>query len=125
MFGIPWASIITGGVLLLGGMVVGGEGMAIYKNGVIAGMERDRAVEEKNRTAADLKQFTDISQQIATAAQAFLKTQLNLGTQFDTIQRDLTDARKRKPLPANCRPDAGRVRNLDAAIAAANSAAGF
>lgn len=122
---MPWASIIGGAFLFITGMVAGGETIAVIKNGVIARMERDEAVADKARATADLKQYQDISKQIYTAAADLAKTTTTLGTQFDTIERDLNDARKKKPLPRDCKPDAGRVRNLDAAIAATNSAAGY
>ena len=42
---------------------------------------------------------------------------------FQTVQKDFANATKAKPLPVNCKPDAGRVRALTASIAAVNSAA--
>lgn len=42
-------------------------------------------------------------------------------SQFATIQQELANALHNHPLPADCKPDAGRVRVLHDALAAANA----
>jgi hypothetical protein len=46
----------------------------------------------------------------------------NIDAQFSALQKDLANARK-KPLPVDCKPDAGRMSVFAAAIAAANNTA--
>lgn len=54
---------------------------------------------------------------IRQAATEFAGIQSTLAPKMTTLTKELRNA---KPLPAGCRPDADRVRNLDAAIDAAN-----
>jgi hypothetical protein len=57
---------------------------------------------------------------IHAAAQQLGAIEITLGPKIDALKKEIRNA---KPLPAGCVPDAGRVRNLDAAIDAANAAA--
>lgn len=57
---------------------------------------------------------------IHRAATEYASIQSTLAPKIATLTKELRNA---KPLPADCRPDAVRVRNLDAAIDAANQAA--
>ena len=43
-----------------------------------------------------------------------------IDAQFSNLQKGLSNAIAAKPLPVDCKPDAGRVRQLAAAVAAAN-----
>lgn len=54
---------------------------------------------------------------IRQAATEFAGIQSTLAPKMTALTKELRNA---KPLPAGCRPDADRVRNLDAAIDAAN-----
>jgi len=54
---------------------------------------------------------------IRQAAAEFAGIQSTLAPKMTALTKELRNA---KPLPADCRPDADRVRNLDAAIDAAN-----
>jgi hypothetical protein len=60
---------------------------------------------------------------IHTAAEEFAKLQSTLGPKFDALKNEVRNAKTTAPLPAGCLPDVIRVRNLDAAIDAANAAA--
>jgi len=125
MFTGIWAYAIGGLALFIAGTATGGYAVSVYKNSQINGMKAEQALEDKARANAELKQFQDISRQINTAAQDFLKNQTNFGTQIDTITKDLKDVQVKTPLPANCKPGAARMHNLAAAIAAANTRAGY
>ena len=57
---------------------------------------------------------------IRARADEYRAIQSTLGTRLDAIQKELKNA---KPLPADCRPDAGRVRMLSDAVDAAKQAA--
>jgi hypothetical protein len=56
---------------------------------------------------------------IRAAATEFAAIQSTLAPRMTALTKELRNA---KPLPADCRPDPVRVRNLDAAIDAANQA---
>jgi len=55
--------------------------------------------------------------EVRRAASEFAAIQSTLAPKMTALTKELRNA---KPLPADCRPDAVRVRNLDAAIDAAN-----
>ncbi|AOZ08156.1 hypothetical protein BKK80_13695 [Cupriavidus malaysiensis] len=57
---------------------------------------------------------------IRARADEYRAIQSTLSTRLDAIQKELKNA---KPLPADCRPDAGRVRMLSNAVDAAKQAA--
>lgn len=58
--------------------------------------------------------------EIRARADEYRAIQSTLSTRLDAIQKELKNA---KPLPADCRPDAGRVRMLSDAVDAAKQAA--
>ena len=116
-----WMYLIAG----VSAIAIGAGGMhyadSVYYNGKITQMERDDVRADKARTDAELKQLQDINKQIGEAAQIFLKNQGLLGTQFETITKDLQNVQAKTPLPRDCKPTVDRVRNLSAAIDAANN----
>lgn len=57
---------------------------------------------------------------IHIAAGQLVTIETTLGPKIDALKKEIRNA---KPLPAGCLPDPARVRNLDAAIDAANAAA--
>lgn len=57
---------------------------------------------------------------IHMAAGQLVAIETTLGPRIDALKKEIRNA---KPLPAGCLPDPARVRNLDAAIDAANAAA--
>lgn len=65
---------------------------------------------------ADVQASTEV---IRTAAAEFGAIQSTLAPRISALTKELRNAPK---LPADCRPDPVRVRNLDAAIDAANQA---
>lgn len=86
---------------------------------------------EKKQEDADLKQAKDVLQgyeanvtTINNAAREFLAGQNDFGVKLDEIGKDLHNVQTQKPLPVNCKPDAGRVRDLNAAIEATNTRIG-
>lgn len=77
--------------------------------------------EEKSKQAMDtVTTMKADAQSIHDAAKQFTTIQNSLGPKFDALKKEVRNA---KPLPAGCAPDDVRVRNLDAAIEAANAAA--
>jgi hypothetical protein len=91
----------------------------------IAGLQRDQATAAAQQASATLTQFTSDAARIHDAAAGFAAQDSTLGQKFDTLSKDLHNAIQNHPLPADCAPDAGRLHQLDAAVAAANAAAGY
>lgn len=90
----------------------------------IAGMQRDQARAAAQEAQVSLAQFESDISRIHAAADRFSGIQDMLGQQFDIISRDFHNAIKVHPLPADCVPDAVRLRQLAQAVAAANAATG-
>ncbi len=95
---------------------------SVYYNSTINSMKAKTASDDAARAAAVLKQFTDTANKINASAVSFHTTQADLGTKIDVISKDLENVQAKRPLPVGCKPDSDRLRNLNAAIAAANSA---
>lgn len=91
---------------------------------IIAQMERDKAISEAFSYKAAADQFKGDAGLIHDAASHFLGQQIDLNQKLDQISRDFRNGLK-TPLPANCAPDRERLQYLTAAIAAANTAAGY
>lgn len=89
----------------------------------ISKMEAAQASSERDLANAALKKFTETAARINLAASGYTAATGDLGKKLDLIQTDLKNVQTKKPLPANCHADADRLRNLTAAVAAANSAA--
>jgi hypothetical protein len=90
----------------------------------IAQMQADRADADARRSEVALAAFTAQAGRMQNATLALEKVQGGIGRRFDDISKDLQDAIKSRPLPVGCVPDAGRMRALGQAVAAANAAAG-
>lgn len=90
---------------------------------IIANMKSATAEAVATDATAALKQFTDDAGKIHAAAQAYAGFQPAFNAQFAAISKDFHNAINAKPLPPGCFPDASRMRDLDAAVEAANSAA--
>lgn len=91
----------------------------------IAQMEKAQANAAVIAATRALTQFEADSAAIHGAAIAFGTAQDDLNGKLATISKDFHAAIKAAPLPADCKPDAVRLRQLSAAVAATNSAAGF
>lgn len=92
---------------------------------IIAKMQRDSAKAELASTATALAQFKADAAAINGAAQAFTAISANLDKDLSRITREFRNEIAAHPLPADCRPDAVRLRKLSEAIAAINSTAGL
>jgi hypothetical protein len=119
----PYRALAAGILVLVGLLLAGAAGW--FANGWRHGAE----IAELRRAHAEFR--AGLSEQALADVQADAATIRAAATEFATIQSTLAprmtaltkELRNAKPLPADCRPDAGRVRNLDAAIDAANQAA--
>lgn len=123
MFGLSsLTSMLIGAAAIA--LVAGGTGAYAGYRWEYGALEHEkRIVDEK-----DLKQANDILQgyeanvtTINNAAREFLAGQNDFGVKLDEIGKDLHNVQTQKPLPVNCKPDPGRVRDLNAAIQATNT----
>ena len=107
-------------LVLIGLLLAGAAGW--FANGWRHGAE----IAELRRAHAEFR--AGLSESALVSLQADAKTIRQAATEFAAIQSTLAprmtaltkELRNAKPLPAGCVPDADRVRNLDAAIEAAN-----
>jgi len=83
----------------------------------IAELRRAQTEYRATLTEAALADVQADAAVIRQAATEFAGIQSTLAPKMAALTKELRNA---KPLPAGCRPDADRVRNLDAAIDAAN-----
>ena len=90
----------------------------------IAGLQRDRAQTIAKDSQMALAQFQGDAGRIHAAAERFSSLQDGLNQRFDALSKDFQNAIKAHPLPADCVPDAVRLRRLTEAVAAANASAG-
>lgn len=120
MIPAPYRSLAAGVAVLLAIALAGGAGWVA--NGWRYGAE----LAELRRAHAEFR--AGLSEQALADVQADAATIREAATEFATIQSTLAprmtaltkELRNAKPLPPDCRPDPVRVRNLDAAIDAAN-----
>lgn len=91
----------------------------------ISQMERAKADAGLAAANTVLAQFTADADAIHGAAVSFGGIQAELSGKLTTISRNFNVAIKAHPLPADCKPDAVRLRALSGAIAATNTAAGL
>ena len=109
--------------LLLAAVLAFGAGWAVngWRLGAeLAGEKAARAQDQATQAGAALSAVQVDALAIRQAATEYAAAQSTLAPKLAALTKELRNA---KPLPADCRPDAVRVRNLDAAIDAANQAA--
>lgn len=116
---LPWRAIAAAGMAA-----------ATFAAGwAVSGWRKDAEIERVKTASAQadlaaarraLEDLQTASTTIRTKADEFNGIQINLGAKLDAIRKDMKNA---KPLPADCRPDAVRVRSLSNAVDAANAAA--
>jgi hypothetical protein len=90
----------------------------------ISQMQREEAETDARSSEVALAQFAGQARRIQTATENLADVQGGLERRFTVISRTLQDAIKSHPLPSGCMPDAGRMRALSQAVAAANAAIG-
>jgi Tfp pilus assembly protein PilN len=82
-------------------------------------LRADRATEKADQATAALTTLKDDADKIHAAATEYAGIQNTLAPKIVALTKELRNAPR---LPVDCRPDDVRVRNLDAAIDAANQA---
>lgn len=116
----PYIILGTAGAWLISLAVVG---WLMYARGH-DDMRNTMNEQNLKQTQEVLAQFSKDAAGIHGAAQAYVSQRSDVDAKFAALSKDLKNATKAKPLPVDCKPDAGRVRSLAAAISAANSAIG-
>lgn len=107
---------IAAGVLLFGaGWVINGWRL----EAALSKLKTAQAVEKANQAAGALTTLQADAAAIHQAATEYAGIETTLAPKIAALTKELRNA---KPLPMDCRPDTLRMRNLDAAIDAANSA---
>jgi hypothetical protein len=89
----------------------------------IADLKGDYANEKKDQAESALVDFKEESKKIRAAADDFMAVQSSLDKKVNDIRKDLKHVQATSPLPADCLPDAGRMRILEDAVKAAREAA--
>ncbi|MGT2429227.1 hypothetical protein ACU4HD_11865 [Cupriavidus basilensis] len=116
---IPWraaGAALAAAALFAAGWAVNGW----RKDAELAELTAARAQSDLAGANQALGDLRTASANIRAHADEFTAIQSTLGTKLDAIQKELKNA---KPLPVDCRPDAGRVRLLSDAVDAAKQAA--
>lgn len=107
---------IAAGVLLFGaGWVINGWRLET----ALSKLKTAQAVEKANQATGALTTLQADAAAIHQAATEYAGIETTLAPKIAALTKELRNA---KPLPVDCRPDTVRMRNLDAAIDAANSA---
>jgi hypothetical protein len=73
--------------------------------------------------AASLNQLQGFISKMDAAGGDYSAALAQINADFDALKKEFANATL-KPLPADCKPDAGRLRVLTDAVAAANKGAG-
>lgn len=102
-----------------GGWVVNGWRMSA----AVAKAEKAHAEDRAVSAESALSDLAEGASRVKAAAEAYNVERSAISGQLNQISKDLKSYAKEKPLPADCRPDAGRVRSLSEAVAAAKQAA--
>lgn len=116
---VPWRGIATlalGASLFAAGWAVNGW----RKDAEIAELTAARAQADLVSANLALSEIKEAGEKIRQNADAYRAAQSGLGAKLEAIRKELKNA---KPLPADCRPDAQRVRSLSDAVGAAKQAA--
>jgi hypothetical protein len=119
----PYRMLFMLGAGAIAAAVTFGAGWAVnsWRLGAeLADLRAKHAQEQATQATAAVSTLRDDAAAIHQAAAEYAGIQSILAPKITALTKELRNA---KPLPADCRPDAVRVRNLDAAIDAANQAA--
>jgi hypothetical protein len=123
MIPVQYRALVAGLVLLLAMALAGAAGW--FTNGwrrdaEIAELQRAHAETMRSQSELALTTLQADAARIATAATEFAAIQSTLAPRMSALTKELRNVRNVTPLPADCKPTPDRVRNLDAAIDAAN-----
>lgn len=120
----PYIGVIKAVLLVALGVLLFAAGWHVNGwrlNGQIEQLKAARAADQAVQATAALADLTAAADKINKAAGSAHVDVAGLNTKLDQIRKDFRDA-KPAPLPADCRPDAVRVRELAAAADAVDQA---
>jgi arylsulfatase A-like enzyme len=116
---VPWRAVAA--VVLAAGTFAAGWAVNGWrKDAEIAQMKESRATSDLASANQALTDLREAGATIREKADEFRGIRLTLDTKLDAIRKDIKNA---TPLPADCRPDDQRLRNLTDAVSAAKQAA--
>lgn len=123
---IPFLGALKAAALVA--VIVGVFGAGWHVNGwrLNAQIEQIKAARASDRaTQADgaLADLSAAAAKINVAATGYAASAQTLDASLDTLNKELKNERAKNPLPADCHPTAERLRELRAAVDAANKAA--
>lgn len=84
----------------------------------------DSTTEKLSAVQAGADHFADTSKKVNEAATEHVSKTYKLEEKIKELQKELANAKKNRPVPADCRPDPDRLRILKDAVRAANTTAG-
>lgn len=118
-----WIAAAVLALVLMGAGAAGGA--YVVHNIDVVKLQTVQLADSKAQTAsvtASLSQLQDFIAKMNAAGSDYTAALAKINADFAAIKREFVNATL-KPLPADCRPDAGRLRVLTDAIAAANKGA--
>ncbi len=100
-------------IILLAGLVTG-----IFFGWIVNGwrLSADETAEKLSAVQASADHFRDITKMINETATEHVSKTYKLEKEIVELKRELANAKKNNPLPADCKPDAGRLRVLAEAV---------
>jgi uncharacterized coiled-coil DUF342 family protein len=84
----------------------------------------NETTEKIEQAQASAEQYRESTEKINDSATEYLTKSKQLEKQITQLKKELANAKKNSPLPADCKPDADRLRVLKDAVRAANATAG-
>lgn len=110
-------------LLLLAGASVGWVVNGWRMSAALAEAREARAVDSAESARAALADLAAGASKVRAMADSYNSGRAEISGKLDQLSKDFKNYAKDKPLPADCRPDAVRVRSLSEAVAAAKQAA--
>jgi hypothetical protein len=117
-----WGLSVGAVLLLLAGASTGWVVNGWRMSAALAEAREARAVDSAESARSALADFAEGASKVRAMADSYNSERTALVGKLDQLSKDFKSYAKDKPLPADCRPDAGRVRSLSEAVAAAKQA---